>query len=69
MLKKLGVLEPGKIYVLQIDYTSVDWSVIESTAQCLAEQGIKLIVINKDMSFVSVPEGYKLIKDGSLNSM
>ena len=61
-LRKLGVLEPGKLYCLQIDMSKAHWELIETLAECLGEQDIRLVVIDKDMNFVSVPKGYEMVK-------
>jgi len=62
-MKMLGVLEPGKTYVLQIDTARANWDSIENLAAGLRDEGITIAVIDKNVNFVSVPEGYKIIKE------
>ena len=60
--KVLGVLEPGKIYCLQVDETLDNWDWIESISKGLQSQGIVLVVVGKNMNFVKIPEGYEIKK-------
>lgn len=68
MFKTLGVLEPGKLYCLQIDSNTVDWGYLEALANGLRDQGTWVAVIDKDMNFVSVPEGCEIVRKKEENS-
>jgi len=61
-IEELQTLEPGKLYCLQVDMALVDYEHLEALMDGLNQQNIKLAVIGKDMNFVSVPEGYELVK-------
>ena len=61
-IEELRALEPGKLYCLQVDMALVDYEHLEALMDGLNQQNIKLAVIGKDMNFVSVPEGYELVK-------
>jgi len=58
-VQMMGVLEPGKIYVLQID-DGVDIEVVCEIADELLKENIRIVLINKDMNFVQVPKGYEI---------
>jgi len=62
-LKPLGILEPGKIYCLQIDSKLVDWEALEEQLRVWAYSGIYVAVIDQNAKFVSIPEGYKIVKE------
>lgn len=62
LIGKVDSLEPGKIYCLQIDETVDNWTWIENISKGLVDQGILLVVIGQNMNFVSIPEGYEIIK-------
>lgn len=62
VIKTLGALEPGKVYVLQVNFSVANMQHLEQIAKYLVKEGIRFIVIGSDMNFVSVPEGYELIK-------
>lgn len=61
-VKTISALEPGKIYCLQIDMSTVDWEHISILVKGLNDRGILLVVIGQDMNFVSIPKGYEVIK-------
>ena len=61
-IETLTALEPGKLYCLQVDMASVSYDHLEALMDGLSQQNIKLVVIGKDMNFMSVPEGYEVIK-------
>lgn len=59
-IENVDSLEPGKIYCLQIDETIDNWAWVEMISKSLADQGILLVIIGKNMNFVSIPEGYEI---------
>ena len=61
-IETLTVLEPGKVYCLQVDMALVYYDHLEALMDGLSQQNIKLAVIDKNMNFVSVPEGYEVTK-------
>jgi len=61
-IKILGTLEPGKIYCLQVNIGAVDVDSICSIVETLAEKDILTVCIDQSMNFVSVPEGYEVVK-------
>jgi maleate cis-trans isomerase len=63
-VKVVGQLEPGKIYCLQVKLGSVDVDRIFEVCEGLRNKGIEVIVLDSSASFVSVPEGYEIIKKG-----
>lgn len=60
-MQVLGTLEPGKIYCIQVDMKTVDWNVLEQITDVLMEKNILFVVVDKDMNFVPMPEGYEII--------
>ena len=59
----VGSLEPGKIYVLKVDTLSSVWvDLVEEIVRICKEYNIKIVLIGEGMEFVSVPEGYELVK-------
>jgi len=61
--KVIGILEPGKIYCLQVDLKSVNWEALEEQLRVWAYSGIYVAVIDQNVKFVSIPEGYKIVKE------
>jgi len=61
--KVIGILEPGKIYCLQVDLKSVNWEALEEQLRVWAYSGIYVAVIDQNAKFVSIPEGYKIVKE------
>jgi len=63
MMGVLGVLEPGKIYCVQVDIKTINWEWLECLTNDLATLDITLVMIDKNtMEFVKVPEGYEITK-------
>lgn len=61
-LKTVMGLEPGKIYCLQVDANcNVDFvfSVVEHLK---AQYNIDVLIIDTSSEFVSIPEGYEIVK-------
>jgi len=61
-VKVVGQLEPGKIYCLQVELESVNMDWIFEVCEHLRKKGIEVVVLNSSASFVSVPEGYEIVK-------
>ena len=59
-VKVVGQLEPGKIYCLQLESVNMDW--IFEVCEHLRKKGIEVVVLNSSASFISVPEGYEIVK-------
>jgi len=57
-IKMLGILEPGKIYCLQVDMNGID---VDTYCE-LAKEGIRIAVIDHNANFVSIPKGYEVVK-------
>lgn len=51
----LGELEPGKTYCVQVN-EDANWEGLECIYTFLAEKGIDLVIVNKDINFVEIPE-------------
>jgi hypothetical protein len=62
-MQVLGTLEPGKIYCIQVDMKTVNWDTLTQIADVLLEKNILFVVVDKDMNFVSMPEGYEVITE------
>lgn len=62
-VKVVGALEPGKIYCLQTDMSSVNMEWIGSMADYLVRKDIFVILLDQNMNFISIPEGYTVIKE------
>jgi len=61
-IKMLGVLEPGKIYCLQVDMNGISMDTYCELAEELAKEGIRIAVIDHNANFVSIPKGYEVIQ-------
>jgi len=61
-IENLSSLEPGKLYCLQVDMDTVDIDAYRQIAEELAKEGIRIVVIDKNAKFVSLPDGYEVIK-------
>lgn len=55
-LKDAYALEPGKIYCLQVDTSTVDWDCVEAIVKGFKLLDITIVVIDKTMNFVPMPE-------------
>lgn len=65
-MKMLGVLEPGKTYVLQVDdWSAVNPEIMEKFWVGLKDNEITIVVIDKNVNFVSIPDGYEIVKKTS----
>lgn len=64
IFKTLGVLEPGKLYCLQIDTGTTDLKMLTAVLDYLSVKGVRVLTIDKSMKFVSIPEGYEIKKEG-----
>ena len=62
VIQRLGTLEPGKVYCLQIDLGAVDTDWVLQIAEDLRMKNILIVLVDKNMNFLSVPEGYEMVK-------
>jgi len=60
--RMLGVLEPGKIYCIQVDIGKTNIHMFESVWDFFSSNNIQVIVIDQNMNFISIPEGYEVVK-------
>ena len=60
--RSFNSIRTWEIYCLQVDMALVDYEHLEALMDGLNQQNIKLVVIDKNMNFVSVPEGYEVVK-------
>ena len=61
----IGRLEPDTIYCLKINDIGMNWycELMEGVDEVLKEKNIIFIPFLDGMEFISVPEGYKLVKE------
>lgn len=58
----LGILEPGKTYCLQLDTSSADLEWVTNVLEAFEAKNISVALINQDMNFVSIPDGYDVVR-------
>lgn len=65
-IENIKALEPGKVYVLEVNFFDIDLEVIRRVIEEAARSfDIRFIVIDKNtMEIKSVPDGYDLVKKG-----
>ena len=61
-IKDVYALEPGKIYCLQVDIGTVNCDWLEAIVKGFKLLDITIVVIDKGMNFVPMPEGYEITK-------
>lgn len=61
-IKEVFAFEPGKIYCLQVDLNTVNWEHLEAIATHFSKFNIVVVIIDKSMEFVQIPEGYEITK-------
>lgn len=61
-VRMLGMLEPGKVYCLQVDLHTIDMEFCVDIFEEFAKKDITIIFVGKDMNFVNVPEGYEVVR-------
>ena len=63
-IKELSELDPNKIYALRIsDDTYHNMEEVDKELAAIKEKwGLRIIVLDSDMNFVSIPEGYEIKK-------
>ena len=59
----VGSLEPGRIYVLVVDFANCNVGGLEDLIRGLREFSIEVVCIDKNsMEFVNIPDGYEIVK-------
>jgi len=60
----LGALEPrsGRVYCLQVDMNTVDMEFAGRIVKSLEDRDINVVVVDQNLNFVSIPEGYEVVK-------
>ena len=61
-IKDVYALEPGKIYCIQMDLNDVNWEYLEAVVKGLKTFDIQIVVLDKNMQFVRIPEGCEMVK-------